>query len=424
MLPALMQSPLAPWISSAALSMSARLPLLGLSIIDRSPAEVLYISLHHVQFTSDANLAHHNLNFQLGHWQVDNMMPRCVYPVLLAPRLGKTETRDVYSIQVLGGWQHVHGAPPGVNTVGRAVGALGTAAQEGINTGLAIGASTVGMLTGAIKRMSTSKSSESALPSSSSVPLAANPPPSMVLAENAFKCSPMAPLQSPVIDCTCIVTNVRPPPTRVAAGLGGVTRTPTDRSPINLWCLDLVSVYIKEFDVKLEETLVWNIVDMVEELGLAKYFRTQSSSILLNTRELYTQLPPGQLKLSIDLLDMCPIAVNVTFLVDKDARKRHARHVVGPIAMVLNTIGAFAMIDDATIRVDGFQLRRRYGSPAAALGPWTAHLTRQGFSQTWAVLKSLRFSAPDFAQRMKDGEDVDVSDLSKIGRRVRDPLPI
>jgi hypothetical protein len=196
-------------------------------------------------------------------------------------------------------------------------------------------------------------------------------------------------------------------------------------SRLNVVFCDDVRVALREFDLKIEETLVWKLVDMINGLGLARYFNAAHAALFADAAALYTRVPPSGLKLAIKHLAIAELAVNVTFLTDKEARRRHADLVVGPLSMVLGTVGRFAMISDAPIRIDAFAIERRFGAPAVVLfGPLANHLAREGVSQAWAVLRSLRVSAPARLLRMREGLEVQAEDEEDEGeaRRVREPL--
>jgi hypothetical protein len=69
------------------------------------------------------------------------------------------------------------------------------------------------------------------------------------------------------------------------------------------------------------------------------------------------------LKISLHSLRLSALALNFTFLTDKEMRRQRSDFVVGPLAMILSTVGRFAMIDDAPIRIQEFSIDRSFGSP-------------------------------------------------------------
>ncbi len=405
----LLTAALPSFLSAAHARLLVDIPLVSLSIVDRQPAEVLFLSLHFSQLRAASTPERVALRLQLGHLQIDNMMPRCCFPVLFAPRASL---------------------------------AAGDAAKHGSRRPrlAALAASTLS------PSAASSSSASSSRPSSKSVSSSLAPFPGVDSDSASSAVATFdALLDAPVLDVAVSLSDGGAGAQRRSSGRGGSSSgraansaiasivspfvadpalsSSSSGSRLNVVFCDDVRVALREFDLKIEETLVWKLVDMINGLGLARYFNAAHAALFADAAALYTRVPPSGLKLAIKHLAIAELAVNVTFLTDKEARRRHADLVVGPLSMVLGTVGRFAMISDAPIRIDAFAIERRFGAPAVVLfGPLANHLAREGVSQAWAVLRSLRVSAPARLLRMREGLEVQAEDEEDEARRVREPL--
>ena len=152
-------------------------------------------------------------------------------------------------------------------------------------------------------------------------------------------------LEYPVIDITVILTptaELEDATKAAASGFGPV------RDPVSLYVIDFFAVSIQPLDCKVEETLIWDLVDLNNNLGLSKYFKATRPQLLIDARTVFARIPPSNTKLAIEKFVVSDLALDFTFLTDKDMRRKHQDLVVGPLAVVLNTIGSFFL---HTVRV-------------------------------------------------------------------------
>lgn len=82
--------------SGSSFSVQLHLDEFGLSLIDQTPEELLYLSMHsaHASYESNASTGAGRMKVQIGYLQLDNQLAQTAMPVLLAPQEGSEVQQD------------------------------------------------------------------------------------------------------------------------------------------------------------------------------------------------------------------------------------------------------------------------------------------------------------------------------------------
>ena len=72
-------------------SLSVSISSIGLSLIDRTPREILYLSASGLRLSLSASAAKSSLALTVATLQVDNQLPSAIFPVLLRPSWSETD---------------------------------------------------------------------------------------------------------------------------------------------------------------------------------------------------------------------------------------------------------------------------------------------------------------------------------------------
>ena len=179
------------------------------------------------------------------------------------------------------------------------------------------------------------------------------------------------------------VNKAKPPPAMAAA-----------KAPISVF--PYVSLLVQSFDVKVEESIVWDVIQLFSDFQTTFLVRAFAVELERPVRKRVsdTLRPPNDFHSRyiyfVKLLQLQPIAVNISFLPSPERRVKAAQQTTyNPFKVLLNALGTSVAIADAPVRINGIAVDDARGSWQTLIDPIMQHFKSQALRQAYKVLGSI-----------------------------------
>jgi vacuolar protein sorting-associated protein 13A/C len=157
------------------------------------------------------------------------------------------------------------------------------------------------------------------------------------------------------------------------------------------------SLLAQEFDINLEESLIWNIVEFVGQMGTTTL--APLPTLAESTNDVFIVPKVVYSKLFFELLQLQPLALNISIELDNLAGagtvgggKGKGKGSFNPFEILLRVAGTtLSSIESAPLRINSLVLENAFGSTALFFGALTNHFIQQAVQQSYKILGSFEF---------------------------------
>jgi hypothetical protein len=151
-----------------------------------------------------------------------------------------------------------------------------------------------------------------------------------------------------------------------------------------------LSLLIQEFDLRVEEPLIWQLLEVINELGLAGKKATSPTPVVVDVDSVLAAPQTMPIRLFFEWLHLQPLACNLSFLAAPSLRRGRKNMTFNPVAVILKVVGAaFGSVERAPLRINSLLLERAFGNVSLFIAALSSHFIAQGVKQAYKLLGSI-----------------------------------
>ncbi len=176
--------------------------------------------------------------------------------------------------------------------------------------------------------------------------------------------------------------------------------------------INLLEMRIQEFDLQVEESLIWTILEFI---GQIKWGKPETGSVASLDVPLSSVLDLPKVtysKLYFQALKLDPISINISLELDKlasgsDKSTRNSSISFNPFVVLLRIAGTtLSSLDRAPLHINALVLQHAFGNTALFLNTLSNHFINQALQQSYKVLGSFEVLGNPVATISKLGSGV------------------